>query len=337
MVVIIGEINLEVYCDEINPVKSEFDKTTWMYIGMLFVPKTKKASLLKHLLDARCIQYNNWHCDKNMCPHQCKYHEKNNTEIHYREVDRSDARYRIAQRWLKDFMIEKNNKGNMGLVYFNLLGLDLTNMDLDEFGPGEGRELTIYNRFFRTTLKSGAKYFFAKYDRINIEHIYHDKGSQEKHDYFPWHAGRKINLEDDKILISNENVIFVDSDHRQESCDLTEESQFIQFIDVILGSIFCCLHNPTKNVKKQNIGRAIKPLLYRLLNNPQNVNSGYHYHRKQQMSFFPKHELSDEIEISQQLNMFGDTTRGNKSYKQFYNKRPILLNEKEQKNLFENW
>jgi len=337
LVVIIGEINLDIYCDEINPVKSKYDDTTWMYIGMLFVPKTKKTRLLKHLWDARCIQYNNWHHNEDMCPHQCKYHEKNNTEIHYHEIDRSNARYRIAERWLKEFMIEKNNRGNMGLVYFNLLGLDLTKMDLDEFGPDEGRELTIYNRFFRTTLTSGAKYFFAEYDRINIEKIYHDKGSQEKHDYFPWHAGQKINLDDDKIVISNENVIFVNSDHRLESPDLAEESQFIQFIDVILGSIFCCLHNPTKNVQKQNIGLAIKPLSFRLLNNPQNVNSGYHYHRKQQISFFPRNKLSDDTEISKQLNMLGNMMRGNKSYNQFYNKRPIPLNDKEQRNLFENW
>jgi len=333
LAVIIVEINLEVYCDEINPVKS--DKTTWLYIGMLFIPKTKKARLLKHLLDGRCVPHNNWHLNRDMCPIQCNYHEKNDTEIHYHEIDRSNSRYRIAERWLKDFMIEKNNMGNMNLVYFNLLGLDLTKMNLDKFGPDEGRELMIYNRFFRTALRGGAKYFFAEYDRINIENIYHDKGSQEKHDYFPWHAGRKINLEDDKISISNENVIFVDSDHRRERSDLIGESNFIQFIDVILGSIFCCLHNPTKNVQKQNIGQAVRPLLHRLLNSPQNVNSSYHYHRRQTISFFPKYKLSDEKEIYKQLNMFGDIKNVNKSYNQFYNKRPILLNEKEQRNLFE--
>lgn len=336
MKVLMGEITLNVYCDEINPVKLDYDNTTWMYIGILFVPTTKSEKLLRHILNARCIQHNNWHWNVDMCPFKCDYHNKNETEIHYHEVHRSNARYRIAHKWLKDFLIEKNNKGNLDLIYFNILGLNLTMMDLNEFGT-DSRELTIYNRFFRTTLKSGAKYFFSKYDRIKIENIYHDKGSQEKHSYFPWHAGRKINLEDNKIKVSNEDVVFVDSDHRKEEDNLINASQFIQFIDVILGGVFCCLHNPTTNVQKQNIGRAIKPLLHRLLNNPYNVNSGYHYHRKQQISFFPKYKLSDEREIYKQLDMFGNIKHSNKSFNQFYNKRPIPLNEKEQRSLFETW
>ncbi len=74
--------------------------------------------------------------------------------------------------WIKDFLIERNNLGNKGLVYFNILGLNLTNMDLECFGENRSRDLTIYNRFFRTALKGGAKYFFAEYDEIVVRNIY---------------------------------------------------------------------------------------------------------------------------------------------------------------------
>lgn len=333
-----SSIKLDTYCDEIHRV-TDNSGSTWMYMGMLFVRHDQKEALLKELLDMRCIQRNSWEWDESQCPYKCGYHDRNDTEIKYSDLHRSNARYRIACRWLNDFLIEKNNRGNRGMVYFNIIGLNLTNMNLEYFGSDKSRDLTIYNRFFRTVLKGGAKYFFSEYDNIIIETLYHDKGSQQMHNYFPWYTGYRLNLEDDdKILVENEDVVFVDSNHRiylNEDGNLRNESQFIQFMDLILGSIYCCLHNPAERKEKKGVGQIMMPLLQRLLNNPRNVNSNYHYYRKQQISFFPKNRLTDLTRVYQQLDIFGNKTDDSGIPDNFYTKRPILLQPKEQTTLFE--
>lgn len=301
---------------------------------MLYVPLNTKRMLLDELLNARCIENSSWTWDESSCPYQCGYHERNNTEIHYSSIHRTSARFMIGHSWIEDFLIESNNLGNRGLVYFNILGLNLTSMDLESFGENGGRDLTIYNRFFRTALMGGAKYFFAECDRILVKNIYHDRGSQESHDLFPWYSGYRVNLEDDdRLSVQNEGVEFIDSNHRiydDVDGDLTNESQFVQFIDLILGSVFCCLHNPAQREEKKRIGLAMKPLLRRLLESPRNVNSSLNYYRKQQVSFFPSSEVSSTDEVFQQLDLFGNRRDFRDFRNGFYTRRPILLQPIEQ-------
>jgi hypothetical protein len=308
-----------------------------MYIGILFVPLRKRNKLLTELLNKRCIKHDSWVWDKSKCPYKCNFHDKNNTEIKYQTLHRSDARYRIARRWLQEFLIDENNKKDKGLVYFNILGLNLKNMELESFGSEKNRDLTIYNRFFRTALSYGASYFFDRYETRIIKKIYHDKGSQETHDYFPWHPAYKINLKfGKKLLIENERIEFIDSNHREYSeKDLMERSQFIQFIDLILGSVYCCLHNPTEKEEKRRIGLIMKPLLQRLLENPNNPKSSFHYHRKQKISFFPKDKLNNGDKSLQQLTLSGDSLGSSGQRNNFYTKRQIILTPKEQKSLDE--
>lgn len=334
-------IVIDVYCDEINRVRFISDSSIWMYIGMLFVPLNTKRMLLNELLNTRCIQNRSWRWDASSCPHQCGYHQRNDTEIHYSSIHRTSARFMIGHSWVKDFLIERNNLGNRGLVYFNILGLNLTNMDLECFGENRSRDLTIYNRFFRTALKGGAKYFFAEYDRIIVRVIYHDRGSQESHDLFPWYSGYRINLEDDdKLSVQDDEVEFVDSDHRVYSDvdgHLRNESQFVQFVDLILGSVFCCLHDPSEREEKKRIGLAMKPLLRRLLERPRNVNSSFNYHRKQQVSFFPVSEVPSTHDVFQQLDLFGNQRDFHRFTNGFYTQRPILLQPIEQTTLDAGW
>jgi len=63
-------IHLEVYCDEITRVKDKDDESIWMYLGALFVPLSKKDTLLSKLLNLRCIKHNSWHWDENNCPNK---------------------------------------------------------------------------------------------------------------------------------------------------------------------------------------------------------------------------------------------------------------------------
>lgn len=330
MIALLGR-EFDVYGDELF---SE-DGSNWMYIGILFVPLNIKSELLNELLNKRCIQSNSWKWNKDQCSSACDFHEDNNTEIHYSEIDKLNARFRIGYRWIHEFLIEENNKNDKGLVYFNILGLDLSKMNLRLFGK-ESKDLAIYNRFFRATLKSGANYFFGVNNKKTVRQMYHDRGKQESHDLFSWHVGYKINIEGDKNLqIDDEEIRFVDSDHRtylEQDENLRDEAQFIQFIDLILGSIYCCLHNPSKNEKKREIGLAILPLLSRLLKNPDNKNSSHNYYKRQQVQFFPKYEDS-ETRYFEQLKLYGDRENREVFPKNFYTNRDILLLPREQTTL----
>jgi len=222
---------------------------------------------------------------------------------------------------------------NLGLVYFNVLGIDLTKLNLERFGENKGRDLNIYNRFFRTLVAGGAKFFFSEYKEIVIKNIYHDKGSQEEHEYFPWYTPYKLNLNDDKIRVIGDQIIFIDSDHRNypdsNGVDFRRESQLVQFIDLILGSIHCCLHASATRREKIELGLIIKPLLRRLMEKPKNKNSSYHYYKKQQIQFFPKRKISEfSDKFTKQLDFNGNIVKLEKLYPDnFYTRRVIRLND----------
>ena len=133
-------VHLEIYCDEIKRVKDDYDRSVWMYLGALFVPTSKKDILLSKLLNLRCIKYNSWHWNEDNCPNQCGYHDWNNTEIHFKDLYKHHSKFEIAKRWLK-FLIEKNNKKDLGLVYFYILGIELSKLNLERFGEDKGRDL----------------------------------------------------------------------------------------------------------------------------------------------------------------------------------------------------
>jgi len=333
-----SKIFLEIYCDEITRIEDKNDKSVWMYLGALFVPVTKKYELLNRLLNLRCVGYGSWHWDESDCPHKCGYHDRNNTEIHFKEIHRHRSKFEIAKRWL-EFLIEENNKNDLGLVYFYILGIELSKLNLERFGEDKGRDLNIYNRFFRTLISGGVKYFFGEYNSIVIGNIYHDKGSQEEHEYFPWYTPYRLNISEDNIRVINDEVIFVDSDHRnyptEDGIDLSHESQFIQFIDLILGSIHCCLHASATRKEKIELALIIKPLLERLMNRPQNKNSSYHYYKKQQIQFFPRRMISEfSVKVVKQLDLVDSTSDIKRLYSDnFYTKRPIKLRDLSQSTL----
>lgn len=122
-------INIEIYCDEIGRTKDEHDGSVWMYLGALFVPISKKDELIERLLNLRCIKHGFWHWNEDLCLNRCGYHRRNDTEIHFKEIHKHKSKFEIAKRWL-NFLIE-NNRKDLGLVYFNILGINLTKLDLE--------------------------------------------------------------------------------------------------------------------------------------------------------------------------------------------------------------
>jgi hypothetical protein len=328
-------INLEIYSDEIWRVKLELDGSTWMYLGALFLPIDAKGYYLKLLNNQRCIKNGDWQQDESLCPHPCGYHEKNNTEVHYRELHRTNARFRIAENWIRN-IICRVPIGDNRKLYLNILGLNLSKMDLQLFGENNHRDMVIYNRFYRTLLLSGINYFLKDY-KIIINDIYHDIGEQSSDKLFPWHSIREIGIENEKVTILHKKIKFIDSDHRKSNM---QESNFIQLLDLALGATFCCLHNPSDTDNKRKIGRAFKPTLKKLLDRKKAPYScaligEYYkseYKRTYQVSFFPedKTEMGNDLT---QFDIFGEQRDDLFKRNGFYYDRPIILGSPVQEGL----
>lgn len=312
-------VSLNIYCDEIvnetlDDVFSEQNEY-WTYLGLLLVPTHQQDQLLEKLLDSRCLA--NGDQSWRSCNSQCKYHDDNNTEVHYSELN-DTRKYKVASSWV-DLLIQNGEK-DWGLVYFYILGLNLNNLDLKKFGPAsqQNRDVTIYNRFFRTAIQKSTKSFFHQKSQINIENIYHDKGAEKEHPLFPWHSIQKLDSEDKKLEFACDEVTFIDSDHRVESGSPIH-SHFIQFIDLILGCSFNCLHYSSENKNKLSIALQAKPLLRRIIKCPGNKNSDYNYFQRQKIEFFPQENLSNYEEDS--------LLREVKRNENFYTKRELLIKE----------
>jgi len=207
-----GIMTLEIYSDEVWRVKLESDNSVWIYLGALFVPSDSKGDFLDELNNLRCIEYKDWKYDKSLCLHPCRYHDKNNTEIHYKELHRSNARFRVAKNWV-NHILRRVEVGDNKKLYINILGLNLSEMNLESFGNNDN-DMVIYNRFYRTLLLSGLNYFFKNYGRVIVTKIYHNKGMQSSDKLFPWHSIREIQLSTERILILGKTIDFIDSDHR---------------------------------------------------------------------------------------------------------------------------
>lgn len=323
------EIHLSIYCDESTDIRLESsdsaqDVSKWDYMALLLVPSVTQKRLLQKLLDARCLNPKNstWLG----CSERCKWHEHNNVEVHYNRLD-STHNYKIADSWLR--MLIRQNMDDEGLVFFYILGLDRSKLDLDRFGPRSdpNRDITLYNRFFRTAIQKSAKSFFHDYDHIVIDSIYHDKGEQGHHPLFPWHSIWRLGREDDKLAFGTDSIAFIDSDHREAGGDAIH-SHFIQFIDLLLGCTVNILHYQSRSKNKLAASLTAKPLLGdRIIGNPSNVNSRYHYVGRQKIEFFPRVSLAgyDQNSLLYQMTQMNN----------FYTKRELRIERHQQPTLFD--
>ena len=278
------EVHLDLYVDESkNRVYKHGNKKEIIdYIMIMAIPKNKKEELFAELNNARCL--NNKVHEFGYCAEECRFHKENNGEIHYGNIDKENVKYKIANNWL-DILLQ-----NKESIYFNILGIIESNLDISAFGD-EKQFGNIYTRFFRTALLRTLK-MFNNYNKIVVDNIYHDCTTEmEQHKYFKTSAINRIDLQEflnkeRKIHFNTEKIEFIDSDHRKSKND---ESQFIQFADLILGLTCNVIHNDASNSAKIKLTEKIYPLISRILDKKtcSNKNSGYNYFNKQTIGFFP--------------------------------------------------
>jgi len=299
------EIHLDLYVDESKNRKYKYgySNETIDYIMIMAIPTDKKDKLYEKLNNARCL---NEKVNKyGYCENECKFHKDNNSEIHYAEIGKENIKYKIADKWLG--ILFENNLYKEESIYFNILGIIESNLDMSVFG-NEKQFGNLYTRFFRTTLLRVLS-MFNNYDKIIIEHIYHDTTTEmENHKYFKSSAINRINFnellkEERRITFETSEIEFIDSDHRKSK---NIESQFIQLTDLILGLTCNIIHNDAKNPAKIKLTEKIYPLISRILDRKKcaNKNSKYNYFNKQTISFFPI--ISKEELIKKCTELYGD-------------------------------
>ena len=288
-----NEIELEIFVDEAKEVKYKNEKIT--YIMLMAIPTNKKEKLYNKLNNSRCLYLER---DFNICTEKCKYHECNNVEIHYSEINQGNStiKKKIAEKWIN--ILLDNNFKNENAIYFNVLGIIESNLDLRLFGKSE--HANIYSRFFRTNLLRLLR-MYDEYDKIIIKHIYHDSTTEmEQHRYFKTNAIRKLksdSIKREKIVFETNEIEFIDSKHYKGNNPI--ESQFIQFVDLILGLTVNVIHGNATNRIKKDLSQKLQPLIFRILDKEScKRKSKYNYFNKQAISFFPKYskdELSEKL------------------------------------------
>ena len=290
-------------------------------IGSLFVPTSYKKELTTKLFNLRCLnpQNNNWTIENNNCPNKCKYHNLNNFEIHFKNIDNSisDAKLNICQNWI-NFVINHNRnvKDKNKLLYFKILYLDLNELGFDVFGINNKDKNNIYNRFYRTCVVGPLKFFFDNND-ITVNNFFHDiSDDKESHQYFPWYVPNFLK-QHTKYTINSDEVKFIDSNHNSCKNDTEKENaQLIQLLDLILRCSNQILFNKSNVYGKKLLASKFYPLFERLWNKPYNKNSHYNYYKSQDVAIFPKKEEGI------QMDLFGNKVE---SYGGFH--RDILIKD----------
>ena len=317
-------MEFEIFADETH-IKDDNGKE-YLGIGCLFVPVSYKHTLSKKLSDLRCLNedFRTWTWDFEDCKHLCKekYHNLNNFEIHFNEIEKSTAKskLKIYERWIK-FVVNhnKHKEDKDKLLYFSILYLDLDKLDFDTFGVNKDTT-NIYNRFFRTVILSAKSFYFKDFD-FTINNVYHDIADEKQvHDYFDWHSlhflkNKRINVKTDKIE-------FISSNHKAyDDVEQKENAHLIQLIDLILGCSNQILFGVSKNKNKIKIAADFYPLFKRLWKEPYNFNSPFNHARSQQVSIFPM------TTIKSQKDFDGYLKHVNQFHKHLEIKDPISLIE----------
>ncbi len=273
---------IEIYVDEIEPHKG----FNYIAIGALFLETHYKNRLCNELLNIRCRNPKNktWAINPKSCQfyeRNCrlkKYHKNSDKEIHYNELKRNSTKnyVDICTEWLKKW---NNSKG----MYLNLLLIDMEKIDPDYFG--NKLRANIYNRFLRTVISYGMKSFFGNKPKL-IKNIFYDKSeSLEQHDYFPSRNISKMK-NDLKLSFENENIVFVDSDHKKS--ELYYDSNIIQFVDSTIGAIKQNIFKVSddENNNKSNVSYTLNSLLRKIEKDRNSV-------KKIKMSIFPEKPLNE--------------------------------------------
>lgn len=277
-------IRLNIYADEsLNRICPDTN-AVWHYIGLVI--EVVSNPLLPIILEKRF---------KGNFDQTSKYFAKNNRKVHWTDIRNADDA-NIVRRWF-DFIL--NPLESERCFYAYIMGLDTSKLNLDEFDSGDLN--TIYNRFFRSAVKYALRKYFPK-QKIEIENIFHEVGSQQDSPYFPWHCLKKIAEQDNNITVLCDGITFLGKDHTKD-----DRGNIIQLCDCFLGATVNVLHGINTSSKSAIQRRAlveqITPLIERIIKNPSNKNSRYKYINRISVGFFPK-ENTPKDDLLRSTNQF---------------------------------
>jgi len=295
---------VNIYADEVQNCKDSNTGDLWHYIGLII--EDLDFPLLPEIIKLR-------YCG--LKDEKTPYFEKNNITLHWVDT-RSIDEQNIYKRWLHYILNPDKKTYNQPscfevspskkTFYSYVLGINSSKLNPSEFAT-KNKFCSEYNRFFRTAILGSLKYFFPK-KKIIVNNIFHEVGSQEKHEYFPWYSIYKIDKEYRDILFLKNKIEFVGKDTNKN-----EKSNMLQLCDFILGlnvNVFHGLEKSNRSNYKKPLLDIYLPLCDRLINKPKNKNSSYKYCNRISVSFFPK-EKKKVTDFRRYPN-------------QFYKKRPLV-------------
>ncbi len=268
---------VNIYADETQIVKDIITNEKWIYTVAIYEIVNKP--ILNDLINSRYRkELSDWE----------NYFDKNDTEIHWKNIEKDNNKRNIIERWLK-YIIDDCFSDRK--FYFSILGINISNLNTEEFGKKQSFN-NIYNRFFRSMLAYSLKKFFN--NGVIVKNIYHERGQQSEHEYFDWHTIFKLN-QDEKLNFECEKIKFLPKSHRED-----KKSNIIQLCDVLLG-IFKDIHlgvnRDTYSQNKKDIlsSNFVNELLInRIIKQPWNKASKYGYFNRSQISLFPKEYFSPD-------------------------------------------
>ena len=292
---------VSIYADEIQVVEDFSTSERWIYMGAIY--EKINDPILEDLIN---IRY------KKDLPDWEKYFQKNDANIHWHEIKDSLDRKHIVNRWLKyiydDCLISRK-------IYFSLLGINIDNLNTEEFDYNQNFN-SIYNRFFRSMLGFSLKKFFG--ENVTVKNIFHEEGQQMYHEYFEWHPIFRLN-QDKYLNFQCDKIEFLPKSHRDD-----KRSNIIQLCDTLLG-IFKDLHlgidaGSYPKYKKEILDSEFVQSFFikRLIRQPDNLRSRFSYHKRFNLSLFPKRK-SEIGSLERRMN-------------NYYEISAIKLNYEENKN-----
>jgi hypothetical protein len=174
-------------------------------------------------------------------------------------------------------------------IWFYLLGIDLTKIDyaLYRFSGGtQGKNFSIYNRFFEIGLFSACRYFFDyRAERIEILDIFSEERTLESSDPFLTYIPYKVNQREGNVEVKCRQITQVSGDPLRERVH-PEYVNTLNFVDVILGAFSQSMDWTSSQSGCKEIAQTVYPVCWRLSEKPYNKNSKYY--KRYAMSFFPK-------------------------------------------------
>lgn len=268
-----GGFRLTLFADERKRITNSCGNT-WSYIGLMAVPTDRLADVHGNIMSLRAkvgFEY----------------------PIKFRDVKMPKGeKYELVMALVAKFVEAGQRASNE--YFFYLFGVNQSRVRYESFGGSIDDRNTfsaMYQRFFRTAVIGGLKYFCDKsYRPIVVDAVYHDsEGNLEEHPLFRWHTLRQAAM-DEAFEVRCKEVEFVSSDHRDEPCEVLARvcaSHILQYVDVILGAMSHCLDYGNPNPGKDGVARRVAPLLSRMVNCPLNKNSSYGHYKRYCVGFFP--------------------------------------------------